>query len=429
MAGKLAEERERNQSYKSSVTSEEKFRRLYQLTTDAVILLDESGVFDCNEAALRLFGCQDRRQLIGKNLGDLAAPTQRNGEDPFEKASSLISRALTEGSCHLEWRLKRLDGTELLGDVLLTAIELEGKKVIHTVVRDITEKKVLEDQLHQARRMESIGQLAAGIAHEINTPTQYVGDNISFLKDAFADISKLLAEYRRLLEAAKAQNITPELVESVSQAEAQVDTEYLCQEVPQAINEAMEGIERISKIVLAMKQFAHPGSEEKVATDINKAIQSTITVSRNEWKYVAEMETDFDETIPLVPCLRGEFNQVILNLIVNAAHAIADVVGDGSKGKGKIRISTRRDGDWAEVRVSDTGTGIPEEIRSKVFDPFFTTKEVGKGTGQGLAIAHSVIVEKHNGTITFETEPSKGTTFIIRLPIRQDAESPAGPAK
>ena len=173
----------------------------------------------------------------------------------------------------------------------------------------------------------------------------------------------------------------------------------------------------MTKIVQAMKEFSHPGTEEKVETDLNRAIDTTITVARNEWKYVAEMLTDFDPALPPVPCLPGDFNQVILNLIVNASHAIAAVVGEGSQGKGTITVSTRHEGDWVEIRVRDTGTGIPEAIRSKIFDPFFTTKEVGKGTGQGLAIAHSVIVDKFGGTLTYETTVGKGTTFIIRLPL------------
>ena len=170
-----------------------------------------------------------------------------------------------------------------------------------------------------------------------------------------------------------------------------------------------------------MKEFSHPGSAEKAQADINKAIESTVTVARNEWKYVADVEMDFDPELPSVPCILGDFNQVILNMIVNAAHAIAGVIGDGSDGKGKIKISTRRDGDSADIRVSDTGTGIPKEAQSRVFDPFFTTKEVGKGTGQGLAIAHDVIVEKHGGSLTFETEEGKGTTFIVRLPFEASA--------
>ena len=168
-----------------------------------------------------------------------------------------------------------------------------------------------------------------------------------------------------------------------------------------------------------MKDFAHPGTKEKYFVDLNKAIESTITVARNEWKYVAEMQMNLDENLPHVPCLLGEFNQVILNMVINAAHAIGDVVGDGSHGKGKITVSTIQHKDWAEIRISDTGTGIPVEVQNKIFDPFFTTKEVGKGTGQGLAISHTVVVEKHKGRLNFETEAGKGTTFIIQLPLNE----------
>jgi signal transduction histidine kinase len=149
---------------------------------------------------------------------------------------------------------------------------------------------------------------------------------------------------------------------------------------------------------------------------LNHAIDSTITVARNEWKYVADLDTEFDPSLPLIPCLPGEFNQVILNLIVNAAHAIANMKGKGKLEKGRISVQTRNCLDWAEIRVQDTGSGIPEGIRTRIFDPFFTTKGIGKGTGQGLAIARSVVVDKHGGTIHFETIEGEGTTFIIRLP-------------
>jgi signal transduction histidine kinase len=167
-----------------------------------------------------------------------------------------------------------------------------------------------------------------------------------------------------------------------------------------------------------MKDFSHPGSEEKVQTDLNQAIESTVTVAHNEWKYVADLDLALDPQLPRVPCLPGEINQVILNLVINAAHAIGDVVGDGASGKGRIHVSTSRQGDWAEIRVQDTGTGIPESARARIFDPFFTTKVVGKGTGQGLTIAHSVVVQQHGGTIEFETELGKGTTFLVRLPLQ-----------
>ena len=282
---------------------------------------------------------------------------------------------------------------------------------------DITEQKNLESQLSQAQKLESIGQLAAGIAHEINTPTQYVGDNTRFLDDSFADLIKVFRKYSELLSASKVGTVTPELMSEVEAAIEEADVDYLLEEIPKAIQQSLAGVERVARIVRAMKEFSHPGGDEKTGTDINRAIESTVTVARNEWKYVADMVTDFDTGLPLVPCLPGDFNQVILNLVINASHAIADVVGDGAGGKGTITVRTRRDGDWAEIRISDTGTGIPEEFRSRIFDPFFTTKEVGKGTGQGLAISHNVIVEKHKGTLGFETEVGKGTTFIIRLPM------------
>jgi signal transduction histidine kinase len=154
---------------------------------------------------------------------------------------------------------------------------------------------------------------------------------------------------------------------------------------------------------------------------LNHAIECTITVARNEWKYVADVETDFDQSLPPISCQPGEFNQVILNLIVNAAHAIAGVIGKGGPEKGKIKVQTRDCQGWAEIRIQDTGSGIPEKVQARVFDPFFTTKEIGKGTGQGLAIARSVVVDKHDGTIHFETAEGKGTTFIIRLPKTTNA--------
>jgi signal transduction histidine kinase len=165
-----------------------------------------------------------------------------------------------------------------------------------------------------------------------------------------------------------------------------------------------------------MKEFSHPGVKEKTALDINDAIEHTLTVSRNEWKYVAEVEIDLDPELPKIICLPGEINQVFLNLIVNAAQAIASENENGKNGRGIIRVQTKRDGSWVEIRVSDTGPGIPDHVKPHIFEPFFTTKDVGKGTGQGLAIAYDVIERKHGGTITFETEIGKGTTFIISLP-------------
>ena len=281
---------------------------------------------------------------------------------------------------------------------------------------DISDRLLLEHELVQAQKLESIGHLAAGIAHEINTPTQFVGDNVRFLSDSFSEIGRLLEQYQRLLAAAKT-GVWPEaLIETCEEANRGADLEYLLAEIPKAIEQSTEGIDRVATIVRAMKEFAHPGSKEKTAVNLNKAIESTAIVARNEWKYVADLHTNLDPSLPPVPCLVGEFNQVVLNMIVNATHAIVDAV-KGTGGKGTITICTGRVGDFVEVRIADTGMGIPESIRHKIFDPFFTTKEVGQGTGQGLAIARSVVVDKHGGTIAVESEVGKGTTFLIRLPL------------
>jgi PAS domain S-box-containing protein len=281
---------------------------------------------------------------------------------------------------------------------------------------DISDRLALEHDLVQAQKLESIGHLAAGIAHEINTPTQFVGDNVRFLSDSFSDLAAVLDRHRVLLLSAKAGTCTPDLIEACEAEARRVDLDYLTEEVPKAIAQTSEGITRIATIVRAMKEFAHPGSDEKTCVDLNRAIESTVTVARNEWKYIADLTTDLASDLPLVPCLLGQFNQVILNMIVNATHAIADVV-KGTGVKGTISITTRLVDGWVEVRITDSGTGIPEEIRGKIFDPFFTTKEVGKGTGQGLAIAHSVIVDKHHGTIAIESTVGEGATFIVRLPL------------
>ena len=282
---------------------------------------------------------------------------------------------------------------------------------------DITERRSLEGQLRQAQKLEAIGQLAAGIAHEINTPTQYVGDNTTFIKQSWSAISDLARAAQCLDEESQTGAISPEATERLRHCIEEADLNYLLDEMPKAIDQSLEGVQRVAKIVHAMKEFSHPGSEEKIALDINRAIETTITVARNEWKYVAEVETCFDPAMPLVHCHAGEFNQVILNLLINAAHAIRQVVGDGAGGKGKIRVATEHDSRGVEIAIQDTGCGIPEAIQSRIFEPFFTTKPVGQGTGQGLALAHTTIVRRHGGRLWFETIEGKGTTFFIRLPI------------
>jgi signal transduction histidine kinase len=276
----------------------------------------------------------------------------------------------------------------------------------------------------------AIGQLAAGIAHEISTPNQYLGDNLHFIKQGFADLAKLIDALNRLREAAKKAEFAQDLVAEIDAVHRQADADYLAEQIPKAARQSLDGVRQIAHIVSTMKAFSPANGHRKVSTDLNELIQSVVAFCRNEWEPLAEVVTDLDANLPLVPCVPGEFHEVILNLVRNAAQAIGDVDHDhdheymvpdmvpagGAEVKGRITIQTRGTADGIEIRIRDSGKGIAEEIRDRVFDPFFTTREPGKGIGQGLAIAHAVVVQKHHGTINFETQTGRGTTFTVRLP-------------
>lgn len=326
----------------------------------------------------------------------------------------------------IEFRVRRDDGKTIYLRNIVTPVFEKGKiNRFHGVMLDISHEKemqqehdLLAEQLKQAQKLESIGQLAAGIAHEINTPVQFVGDNVRYLKDCFSDLQQLYEMYSTVLQSLEQAEQYPEQTQSIRKYEQEIDIEYLFEDIPASIDQSLDGTTRIRDIVKAMKEFSHPGSASKEYTDLNHAIESTLTVARNEWKYLAEVETELDPDLPPVMLLTGEFNQVMLNIIVNAAHAIDEKrKKTNSEALGKIKIKTQRDGDSILISIKDSGNGIPDEIKSRVFDPFFTTKEVGKGTGQGLAIAYSVIVDKHQGSIRLESEAGVGTTFYINIPI------------
>ncbi|HEV7610093.1 MAG TPA: ATP-binding protein [Steroidobacteraceae bacterium] len=292
-------------------------------------------------------------------------------------------------------------------------------KVLRGMMLDVTDQRRLENDLAQAQKLESVGRLAAGVAHEINTPVQFVSDSVHFVREAMDDLAEIVDKYRDLRNATQSGTGIEAAAKAAEDAEDEADLDYILTNAPVALDRARDGLGRVAAIVRSMKEFAHPDRKEMAQSDLNQAISSTLIIAANEYKYVAEVETQFAD-LPLVNCYAGEINQVVLNLIVNAAHAIGDVV-KGTPEKGRITVTTRVLDDLVEISIGDTGKGIPVEVRSRIFDPFFTTKEVGKGTGQGLAIARAVVVDKHGGTLHFETELGKGTTFFIRLPI-------AGPA-
>ncbi len=389
---------------------QEVLRRILTGIKAGIFIIDPKTRFieDVNPVAEELCG-RSREELVGRTC---QAVGWHSADGRSLRPCVLAERNLVNE----EMRLERPDGRILPIIKTVVSAKRRGELRLFEIVFDISERKALERQLAVAQKLESIGELAAGIAHEINTPTQYIGDNLHFLSTAFEGLGQALAatdaEARRLAGAAG----DTAALETLDAARAAADVDFLLDEVPRALEQSVEGVGRVTNIVSAMKKFSHPGGEEKTAVDINAAVENTVTVAKNEWKYVADVELDLDRALPPVFCLPGDFNQVLLNILINAAHAVAEKV-KGTTEKGRIVIRTEADGDALRLSVSDTGTGISEENRAKIFDPFFTTKEVGRGTGQGLAITHNIVVAKHGGSIDFESEPGVGTTFTVRVPF------------
>lgn len=416
-------------------------RRLYERT-----LAEQQQILERQvaERTAELAASRQRLQAITENLFEGVLVVDQDGMTTF--ANSSAHAALDCGAIEglpLD-QVLRLDGREFSHSALPTVIR-EGYplrqddawfvtgtgrklnvafacsplrqqgKCVGAVIsfRDIRQLKDAQQEALQASRLASVGQLAAGIAHEINTPIQYVGDNLRFVRDSVADMAQVLDLARGLLSAA------PDFTRAWDSA----DIDYLKDELPSALQQSLDGVAQVARIVLSMKEFSHPGNTSKAMTDINRALDSTLTVSRNTWKHVATVETDFDPDLPLVNCHAGEINQVFLNLIINAAHAIE---ASGKPLPGTIRVSTSHQDGFVRISVKDSGTGISPAILEKIFDPFFTTKSVGKGTGQGLAICLDVVKIKHGGKLEVNGNQGDGAEFVVTLPIDTSAE--AGPA-
>ncbi|HZZ39569.1 MAG TPA: PAS domain S-box protein [Acidobacteriaceae bacterium] len=373
----------------------------------SVVITDAKGdISYVNRKFTELTG-YSAAEVLGKNPKIL-----KSGYSPPEVYANLWETLCDGREWRGEFHNRRKDGQLFWEAATLSPILDADGKICHflAVKEDITKRRALEAELRQAQKLEAIGQLAAGIAHEINTPIQFVSDNLTFLQEACSSVFPMLESSMTALRA-----VSSEAAAELDASAARCDLAFLREEVPRALDQSLDGTRRVATIVRAMKEFSHPDLTGKRRFDLHQGIESTITISRNEWKYVAEMATDFDPGLPPVVCYPGDINQVVLNLIVNAAWAIRDRAE--KPGKGQITVRTRRRGELAEIAVSDTGVGIPEEIQGRIFEPFFTTREVGSGTGQGLALAHSVIVRKHGGKIWFETEAGRGTTFFVQLPI------------
>ena len=294
------------------------------------------------------------------------------------------------------------------------------------VSRDITsqlrqreERKLMELHHLHAQKMESIGQLAAGVAHEMNTPIQYFGDNLRFIRDSFSDLVLVLRAFHSHYLHLESEGYDSNKLNTLKTVWTDADADFLFDEIPKAIEQSLHGVDNLAHIVGAMKEFSHPGTEDKIPVDFNQMIENTLTIARNEWKYIANIELDLASVLPRVSCLPDEIRQMLLNLIINACHAIEEK-GMKAEEKGVIHISTslvERDSRFVELRIRDSGSGIPEDVKNRIFEPFFTTKPVGKGTGQGLAVVHNVVIDKHSGQLHVDSTVNEGTTFIILLPV------------
>jgi PAS domain S-box-containing protein len=393
----------------------------------------EPVIVYCNKAVAEHHG-YTREELIGKPVTLL---TRFAGQTP-EHERAVVSALQSGRAFNFEEEVSRRDGTTFWVGVSLRPLRDSTNEVSHAVAigADISSKREetrkqreLQDKLLQemkererigielqlAQKLESVGRLAAGIAHEINTPIQYVGDSVYFLRSAYDDLNRLLDGLRAVIAHATPDAAQSPLNSKAQALVAQCDITFLREEIPKAFERTLDGVKRVSTIVKALKEFAHPDDHEQNVADLNHAIDTTLLVASNEYKYRAAVHTEFAD-LPPVMCNIGELNQVFLNLIVNAVHAIEDA--GRSADSGEITIRTSVDGDAAVIRVADNGCGIAPENLSKLYDPFFTTKEVGRGTGQGLAISHSIVVDKHGGDIEVKSNPGVGTEFILRLPIR-----------
>jgi PAS domain S-box-containing protein len=394
----------------------ESLQEIYNTIPSGLLVFDEEGLIQAaNVAALALLGCE-LPELLGQHVSEVFPP-----DGPFNMSHL---KRLSASRSPLRGKRTVRAKSEGLIPALASALPLfdangELQLVVLSFV-EIPKKWSVEDELSHAHQLESVGKITAGIAHEINTPVQFIGDSVTFLQEAFNDLAQLLSTYKQLRDAAEAGSVSSDLIAAVKATEHHTDLGFLEEEIPKSIKRTLDGVSRVAEITRAVKEFTYPDQNEKVAVDLNVALLNTLTVARNEYKYVAELDTDLGD-LPPVFCHIGHLNQVFLNLVVNAADAIA-VAGDADPQGGKIRIQTRCEGNTVLISVSDTGCGIPDELRERIFEPFFTTKAAGSGTGQGLSIARSTVVEKHFGTIDVETEVGRGTTFLVRLPV--DGQTP-----
>lgn len=391
--------------------SEARKAAMLESALDGILSMEADGrLTDVNRTAEAIFGAEGDG-LVGRSITDLL----RSEDSSLDSEEWLTSLRTSSARVRMSAVGKRPSG-EFPAELTVSPVEMEGSVAFTLFVRDLTEQRRLEAKVAHGQKMETIGRLSTGIAHEINTPNQYIADNIRFLDTAFGSMHELMDDYRQAVSEARDGGVSPETMRKVTESEAANDVEFLLHEIPSATREALDGVERVGNIVRAMRDFAHPGSVKKETVDINAVVSGAVTVTRNEWKHVADLHLQLEDGLPKVTGHSGDLGQAVLNLIVNAAHAVSDRSNSG-QGLGRIQVRTIKDGEHAVIEVEDDGCGIPADQLSKIFDPFFTTKGVGLGTGQGLAFVHSAVVQRMNGEVDVRSKPGAGTCFALRLPI------------
>lgn len=397
----------------------ERFDRMFADSRLGMALSDSHGRWlRVNPALCDLLGYRED-ELVGHLLSefihadDAGLLTIRGSEDVHPAGGS---------GRDLEQRFIAKDGSVIWAQVTVsvTVDPVTRERFQIAQVHDITDRLAIEGERGRldlerrvSHRLEAVGQLAAGIAHEINTPLQFVGDSVTFLREAADELLILIGRHRELL-LIDVPIALDQRRAIIAEAEEHADLDYLCERIPAAFDRTADGVARVQSIVQAMKRFSHPSGAEVALADLNEAIETTLAVCRNEYKYVAEMALDLGE-LPLVPCNIGELNQVFLNLVINAAQAIDDARSADAP-LGHIRISTSMEDGQAVIAVADDGPGIPPALQDRIYEPFYTTKEVGRGTGQGLALARAT-VQRHAGSLECTSAPGSGATFIVRLPL------------
>jgi len=407
------------------INAEQKFRTLYESSNDAILLLGDTGFFDCNHAAVKMFKADSVEKLCSNHPAELSPKNQADGRNSFEVESEYIAKALSKGKLFFEWRHKRMNGEEFDAEVLLTPFDMSGNTMLQATVRDISKRKKSEQLLQerykeleeannkiketqslllQSDKMASLGQLSAGVAHEINNPIGFVKSNMGSLQKYTQDLFTMINVY----ESVERHIQDKHALEKIANLKESIELNYLKQDITDLFKENQDGLDRVIKIVMDLKGFSHPDEVEWQVADIQSGLDSTLNIVHNELKYKAKIIKEYGD-IPAIRCIPSQLNQVFMNLLVNAAHAIEE--------KGTVYIRTGiTEGDLIFVEIEDTGHGIPEEKLSSIFDPFYTTKEVGKGTGLGLSLAYGII-EKHKGNIQVKSKLEIGTKFRIEIPI------------